>query len=76
MAVLLLARVGGITRETLVRNVGYAALLVVTWAAIVTPTYDLMTLSVVSVPLFTVYGLSVLLAWGFGGSTQVDVAGN
>ena len=69
--VLLFARVGALTPGMLVRNVGRAAVLMVTLAAVLTPTGDPITLMVVSLPLFAAYGLSMLLAWCFGRSVYV-----
>ncbi len=72
--VLLLARVGAITPDFLVRHTGYAAVAVVTVAAILTPTHDLVTLTLTALPLFVVYVLCVLIAWGFAGSSLEDPA--
>ena len=72
--VLLLARVGAVTPGFLVRNIGYAAVVVVTVAAILTPTHDLVTLTLTALPLFVVYVLCVLIAWGFAGSSLEDPA--
>ena len=64
-SVLLLARVGAVTRDLLARNFLYAALVIVSIAAVVTPTRDPVTLMLAAAPLFAVYGLSVLIAWRF-----------
>ena len=47
------------------RNLLYVALVIVTIAAVVTPTHDPFTLTLAATPLFMVYGLSVLIAWRF-----------
>ena len=60
----LLARVGVITPAFLVRNLGYAVVLMFTVAAVLTPTGDPITLTLTAVPLVAVYGLSVLMARG------------
>ena len=72
--VLLLARVGAITPDFLVRHTGHAAVAVVTVAAILTPTHDLVTLTLTALPLFVVYVLCVLIAWGFARSSLEDPA--
>ena len=64
-SVLLLARVGAVTRDLLARNFLYAALVIISIAAFVTPTGDPVTLMFAAAPLFAVYGLSVLIAWRF-----------
>ncbi len=58
---LLLARVGAIAPDLLSRNFGYASALLVTVAAVVTPTPDVITLAVAAVPLLAVYSLSAFL---------------
>jgi sec-independent protein translocase protein TatC len=73
-AVLLLARVGAVTSSVLVRNSGYAAVVLVTVAAILTPTHDTVTLVVTALPLFLVYALCVLIAWGFARQSLEDPA--
>ena len=72
--VLLLARAGAVTWSFLVRNIGYAAVVVVTVAAILTPTHDVVTLMLTTLPLFVVYVLCVLIAWGFAGPSLDDPA--
>ena len=72
--VLLLARVGAVTAGFLVRNIGYAAVVIVTVAAILTPTHDVVTLMLTALPLFVVYALCVLIAWGFAGQSLEDPA--
>ena len=57
-----LARVGVVTPACLVRNRGYAVALMFTFAAVVTPTGDPVTLTLTAVPLVAFYGLSVVLA--------------
>jgi Sec-independent protein secretion pathway component TatC len=72
--VLLLARAGAVTSSVLVRNIGYAAVVVVTVAAILTPTHDTVTLLLTALPLFVVYVLCVLIAWGFAGPSLEEPA--
>ena len=68
-SVLLLTRVGAITPDLLLRNFWYASALIVTVAAVVTPTPDVITLAVAAAPLFAVYSLSAVVA-RISGSVQ------
>ena len=65
-----LARVGVVTPAFLVRNFGYAITLMVTVAAILTPTGDPITLTLTAVPLVAFYGVSVLVVRGAGRLVQ------
>lgn len=64
------ARIGVVTPAFLVRNFGYAVALMVTGAAILTPTHDLITVTLTAVPLVAVYGFSVLIARRCGRAVQ------
>ncbi|RDI96504.1 twin-arginine translocase subunit TatC [Meiothermus sp. QL-1] len=57
----LLARLGLLTSRFLADNWRIAVVLLVTLAAIITPTVDVVNLSLVSVPLMVLYGISILL---------------
>ncbi len=50
------------TPDLLSRNFGYASALIITVAALVTPTPDVITLAVAAAPLFVVYSLSAFVA--------------
>ena len=63
--VFFLARVGAVTPRFLVRNTKYAVLLIFIFAAILTPTGDPVTLTVMAAPMILLYGLSILIAWIF-----------
>ncbi len=57
----LLARLGFITSRFLINNWRIAVVLLVSLAALITPTVDVVNLSLVSVPLMVLYGISILL---------------
>lgn len=57
----LLARLGFITSRFLINNWRIAVVLLITLAALITPTVDVVNLSLVSVPLMVLYGISILL---------------
>ena len=64
--VFFLSRVGAITPRFLMRNTKYAILLIFIVAAILTPTGDPVTLTMMAAPMIVLYGLSILIAWIFG----------
>ena len=69
--VFFLSRVGAITPGFLIQNTKYAILLIFITAAILTPTGDPVTLTLMAAPMIVLYGLSILIAWMFGkGSTE------
>ena len=61
--VFFLARVGAVTPGFLVRNTKYAVLLIFIFAAVLTPTGDPVTLSMMAAPMILLYGLSIFIAW-------------
>ena len=61
--VFFLARVGAVTPRFLVRNTKYAVLLIFIFAAVLTPTGDPVTLTMMAAPMILLYGLSILIAW-------------
>ena len=63
--VFFLARVGAVTPRFLLRNTKYAVLLIFIFAAILTPTGDPVTLTVMAAPMILLYGFSILIAWVF-----------
>lgn len=63
--VFFLARVGVVTPGFLVKNVKYAILIIFVIAAIITPTADPVTQSLVAGPMILLYGLSIVIAWVF-----------
>ena len=61
-----LARMGIITAKWMIKNFKYAVLGVFVIAAIITPTPDMVTQSIIAVPMLALYGLSILIALIFG----------
>jgi sec-independent protein translocase protein TatC len=64
--VFFLARMGMITAGWMIRNFKYAVLLVFVVAAVITPTPDIVTQSIVAIPMLALYGLSILIALAVG----------
>lgn len=64
--VFFLSRMGIITARWMVKNFKYAVLFVFIIAAIITPTPDMVTQSIIAVPMLGLYGLSILIALIFG----------
>jgi sec-independent protein translocase protein TatC len=63
--VLFLARIGLVTPRLLIRNTKYAILVIFVVAAIITPSADPVSQTVVAAPMIGLYGLSILIAWMF-----------
>ncbi len=61
--VFFLARVGAITAKYLARNTKYAILIIFIVAAVLTPTGDPATLTLMAAPMVALYGLSIVIAW-------------
>jgi sec-independent protein translocase protein TatC len=57
---------GILTARWMVKNFKYAVLFVFVIAAIITPTPDWMTQSIIAFPMLALYGLSILIALIFG----------
>jgi len=70
--VFFLARVGAVTPGFLVRNIKYAILLIFIFAAIITPTGDPVTLTLMAAPMMVLYVLSIGIAWLFGRKTESE----
>ncbi len=70
--VFFLARVGAVTPGFLARNIKYAILLIFIFAAVLTPTGDPVTLTMMAAPMIALYGLSIGIAWVFGRSDDRD----
>ncbi|MCU0255789.1 MAG: twin-arginine translocase subunit TatC, partial [Vicinamibacterales bacterium] len=56
---------GVVTAKFLVKNVKYAILIIFIIAAIITPTADPVTQSLVAGPMILLYGVSIVIAWVF-----------
>ncbi len=66
-----LSKLGLITSRWMVRNFKYAVLAVFVIAAVITPTPDMITQSIVAVPMLALYGLGILIAFLFGKERKV-----
>jgi sec-independent protein translocase protein TatC len=64
--ILVMARMGLVTAGFLWRNVKYAILIIFIAAAVITPTGDMVTQSLMAGPMVGLYFLSIGLAWMFG----------
>ena len=64
--VFFLSKMGLITARWMIRNFKYAVLLVFVIAAVITPTPDVITQSIVAIPMLALYGLSILIALAVG----------
>jgi sec-independent protein translocase protein TatC len=65
MAVFFLARFGVVTAGFLIRKVKYAVLIIVVFAAVITPSGDPLTLAIFSAPMLVLYVVSIGVAWLF-----------
>jgi sec-independent protein translocase protein TatC len=64
--VFFLSKMGLVTARWMVKNFKYAVLLIFVIAAVITPTPDVITQSIVAVPMLALYGLSILIALAVG----------
>lgn len=64
--VFFLARMGVVTAGFLARKTKYAILIIFIIAAVITPTPDPMTQSLMAAPMIALYGISIAIAWLFG----------
>jgi sec-independent protein translocase protein TatC len=64
--ILVLARMGLVTAGFLWRQIKYAILIIFVLAAVITPTGDPMTQTLMAGPMIALYILSIGLAWAFG----------
>ena len=64
--VLILARIGIVTAGFLWRHIKYAILLIFIASAVITPTGDMVTQSLMAGPMIALYLFSIVLAWLFG----------
>ena len=64
--ILVLARMGVVTAGFLWRHVKYAILIIFIAAAVITPTGDMVTQTLMAAPMVVLYFLSILLALFFG----------
>ena len=68
-----LARVGVVSARFLARNIKYAILLIFIFAAVLTPTGDPVTLTMMAAPMIVLYLLSIGIAWVFGRKTEQEI---
>jgi len=62
----LLAKLGLVSHTFLLSKGKYAILINFVAAALITPTHDVVTLTMVAVPMTVLYYFSILVAWAFG----------
>lgn len=61
-----LSKIGILTSRWMVKNFQYAVLAAFIIAAVITPTPDMITQSIVAVPMIALYGISILIAMVVG----------
>ena len=66
VVIFVLSRIGLVTPRFLLRNFKYAVLIAFVVSAIITPTPDIITQSLLALPMIGLYLLGVLVAWLFG----------
>ncbi len=64
--VYILSKMGLVTANWMIRNFKYAVLVIFVIAAIITPTPDWVTQSIVALPMLILYGISILIAFIVG----------
>jgi sec-independent protein translocase protein TatC len=64
--VFFLSKLGIVTSRWMIRNFKYAVLAVFIIAAVITPTPDMVTQSILAIPMLALYGLGILIAFFFG----------
>jgi len=70
--VFFLARIGVVTARFLARNTKYAILIIFIIAAVLTPTGDPVTLTLMATPMVLLYGLSIIIAWAVAPSRKKE----
>ncbi len=68
--VFFLARMGLISARVMIKHFKYAVLMIFIIAAVITPTPDMFTQSIIAVPMLGLYGLSILIALVVGKQKQ------
>jgi len=69
--VFFLSKLGIVTSRWMIRNFKYAVLAIFVIAAVITPTPDMVTQSILAVPMLALYGLGILIAFLFGKERKV-----
>jgi sec-independent protein translocase protein TatC len=72
VVIFVFARIGLVTPRFLIRNFKYAVLLSFVVSAIITPTPDVVTQSLLALPMVGLYLLGVLVAWVFARPRRVE----
>jgi sec-independent protein translocase protein TatC len=72
--VFFLSKIGLITSRWMLKNFKYAVLAVFIIAAVITPTPDMVTQSILAVPMLALYGLGILIAFFFGKESKTRKA--
>ena len=70
--VFFLARMGVVTARWMVRQFKYAVLAIFVVAAVITPSSDMASQTIVAVPMIGLYVLSIAIAWMFGKKRVTD----
>ncbi len=74
--VLFLARMGLVTAGFLLRKIKFAILIIFVAAAVLTPTGDAVTQTLMAAPMFGLYLFSILIAWIFGKRKKAPAEGD
>jgi sec-independent protein translocase protein TatC len=72
--VFFLARMGVVSARWMARQFKYAILLIFIVAAVITPSSDMASQTIVAVPMIGLYLLSIAIAWMFGKKKTADEA--
>ena len=64
--VFFLARMGLVSARFLIRHFKYAVLIIFILGAVLSPGGDVVSQALMAGPMLVLYGLSILIAWGFG----------
>ena len=64
--IFVLARIGLVTPGFLIRQFKYAVLASFVVSAVITPTPDMVTQTLLALPMIGLYALGILVAWVFG----------
>jgi sec-independent protein translocase protein TatC len=64
--VFFLAKMGMVTARFLLRNIKYAVLIIFITAAVITPSGDMLTQTLMAAPMVGLYLISIVIAWVFG----------
>ncbi len=63
LAVLVLVKLGIVTAEMMRRTRAFALVIIFVFAAVITPTSDLLTLMLMGGPMYVLYEICILIAW-------------